>query len=103
MKSHTRATDTAARIGGDEFALLPETGDQAALAAVRKIKDALDQMVPGRGWPVSLSSGVVTYHAPPASVDKMLEQIDSLVYSVKSEGKGMIRHKAFCTKPERGG
>ena len=104
MKNHTRATDTAARIGGDEFALLlPETGDQAALAAVGKIKRALESTVRERDWPVSLSSGVVTYYAPPASVDKMLEQIDGLMYSVKREGKGMIRHQAVYNKPERGG
>lgn len=104
MKSHIRATDTAARIGGDEFALLlPETGDGAALAAVGKIKEALDRAVRERDWPVSLSSGVVTYHAPPASVDKMLEQIDGLMYSVKREGKGMIRHEAVYSKLKRAG
>jgi diguanylate cyclase (GGDEF)-like protein len=104
MKSHIRATDTAARIGGDEFALLlPETGDPSALAAVRKIKEALDQVVREKDWPVSLSSGVVTYYAAPASVDKMLEQIDGLMYSVKREGKGMIRHQAVYSKLKRTG
>lgn len=94
MSGGTRRTDTVARLGGDEFALLfPETTEEAALAALRKIQDALGAEVGRRGWPVSLSVGLITFHAPPASVDEMLDRVDALMYEVKRGGKGAIRSR----------
>lgn len=93
MKVNIRMTDTAARVGGDEFALLlPETGDKAALLVIQKIQNSLQNAVKVKNWPVSLSIGMITCLTPPASVDKMLEQIDGLMYEVKRGGKDKIRH-----------
>lgn len=94
MSGSTRRTDTVARLGGDEFALLfPETTEEAALAALRKIQEALGAEVGRRRWPVSLSVGLITFRAPPASVDAMLDQVDALMYEVKRGGKGAIRSR----------
>src|SRR6202035_5648553 len=44
LRIHSRSMDTAARYGGDEFAVvLPEAGDEAAAAAGRRICERLDK------------------------------------------------------------
>ena len=57
LRQHLRTGDAAARIGGDEFAvLLPNLREPSATELVRRIEDALDVAVPGAD--VTISAGV---------------------------------------------
>jgi diguanylate cyclase (GGDEF)-like protein len=102
-RRNLRASDSVARLGGDEFALLlPETGEEAARGVVPKVqRSVLDHMV-RHAWPVTLSIGVLTCEHPPASVDELLRQVDTLMYEVKNGGKNGVRYAA-CSAPVKDG
>jgi len=93
LKQDVRAVDVVARLGGDEFAvLLPETDAPAARIAVARVRRRLLETSRRGGWPVTFSIGVVTFDAPPASVDEMLRAADELMYAAKRLGKNSVRH-----------
>lgn len=96
IRREVREIDVLARLGGDEFAiLLPETGQQAARAVVRRVQKNLLEIVGQRNWPVTFSIGVVTWTTPPQNVDEVVKRADQLMYSVKNSGKNMIRHEVL--------
>ena len=101
IRKDVREFDLVSRIGGDEFVILmPETGEHAARAVVRRVRRRLLEVVRAKGWPVTFSIGVVTWDAPPASVDEMLREADDLMYSAKRGGKNAVRHKV-SNAPQR--
>lgn len=96
IRENIRKIDLIARMGGDEFViLLPETGYEAAQAAVRKIQERLLDVARKHGWPVTFSIGAVTFVGSPTTVDEMIKVADNLMYSVKKSGKNMVRHETF--------
>jgi diguanylate cyclase (GGDEF)-like protein len=96
IKKDIRETDTVARIGGDEFAiLLPETGPKAARRFIERIRDRLTLDVQEHGWPVTFSIGVVTFMRPPIDVNEAIRIADSLMYSAKNSGKNTIKFEVL--------
>lgn len=89
-----RSTDSLARMGGDEFAVLfPESGDKAASTIVFKIHEKLTEIMNRNGWPVTASIGLVTYAQPPQSYDEMLKKVDGVMYQVKQSGKNRVKQE----------
>jgi diguanylate cyclase (GGDEF)-like protein len=90
LRLHCRSIDTAARYGGDEFALvLPETGELAAQQVADRIRDRLevDEEIPR----LSLSIGIATFPKRGNTVQQLLESADRALYTMKEqskEGKG---------------
>lgn len=87
-----RAADTAARMGGDEFAVLLEDGGRIeALRVAQRISKELDRPfhLNGRDVTVRTSIGIavpkVAMHADP---EELLRHADIAMYSSKSAGKG---------------
>ena len=102
IRRSVRATDVVARLGGDEFALLlPETGGEAAQAALRKIRRRLRREVQKSGAALTVSVGILTCAAPPHTTDELIRMADELMYSVKSKGKDAIAHKVLTDMPLR--
>jgi diguanylate cyclase (GGDEF)-like protein len=94
IRENIRSTDTVARMGGDEFALLlPETGYEASDVVVRKVRESMLAAMRRRGWPVTFSIGVVTFLTPPENVDSMIRKADGFMYEVKHAGKNNIMHR----------
>lgn len=97
VKSRLRNTDVFARLGGDEFALLfPETGQEAARAAIAKIQLNLLSEMRNNGWPVTLSIGVLTCIEVPRTTDELIKMADDLMYSVKNNGKNAISESVYA-------
>jgi diguanylate cyclase (GGDEF)-like protein len=93
IRRNVRAIDLVARLGGDEFAvLMPETDEKAARVVICRVRQQLQEVARQNGWRVTFSIGVVTWNAPPASVDEMLRAADDLMYSAKRLGKNTVRH-----------
>ncbi len=85
LEAHCRAIDTAARYGGDEFALvLPETGAEEAEQVARRIAKRLSQ--DGEQPPLSVSIGVGVYPTNGNTLEKVLSAADRALYDLKAQG-----------------
>jgi diguanylate cyclase (GGDEF)-like protein len=84
LQSETRAADLAARMGGDEFAVLfPELGPEEVAAAAARLHKALSEALAATATGVTASVGVVTYLTPPPSLEPMVQAADALMYRAK--------------------
>lgn len=96
---NVRSEDTAARLGGDEYALLlPQADAESAKAVLSKMQVLLQNAVNARKWPVTFSFGVVTFLEPPETVDEVIKQADDLMYAAKEEGKNTMRFAVVGNK-----
>jgi diguanylate cyclase (GGDEF)-like protein len=101
FREHTRSTDLVARLGGDEFAvLLPETSAEGSRACLEKLHQLLQQDMEERGWPVTVSIGVVTFEHPLSTVDAMVQCADRLMYTAKQHGKNRVLHDVVAEVAE---
>jgi diguanylate cyclase (GGDEF)-like protein/PAS domain S-box-containing protein len=79
-----RSIDTAARFGGDEFAVvLPETGAEAARLVAQRLCDNLAN--DGRDPQLSVSAGVAIYPADGEAIETLLVVADKMLYANKSK------------------
>ncbi|MEW6439737.1 MAG: sensor domain-containing diguanylate cyclase [bacterium] len=85
----TRRMDVAARVGGDEFAvLLPETNAAQAQVVCRRILDQLSRMHWNNVPRLSVSIGTATFPQDAANLDDLFVRVDQALYRAKAEGRG---------------
>ena len=90
-----RDIDTPARFGGDEFALvLPETNAEAAKLVAERICESVAN--DGKGPKISVSVGIAIYPQNGETIEGLLSQADSALYSMKRQRMvaGASKHTA---------
>jgi len=92
MSLGCRDIDTAARFGGDEFALvLPETGAESATLVAQRIRETLAN--DGRKPALSVSVGAALYPADGEKLDVLLGAADAALYAMKGRVRRTVTRR----------
>jgi diguanylate cyclase (GGDEF)-like protein len=105
-----RITDVAARIGGEEFALLlPETDQRGAVQLAQRLREAvaelqiqeLDDAASGDNPPtVTTSVGVATVGPRSLDLDNVLKHADEALYKAKRSGRNAVCCAEISGRPQ---
>lgn len=92
MRQHSRVTDTLGRYGGDEFVwLLPETGTEAAVAAVNRLRQHIRARPADGRPPITVSCGVAEWSGSAKdSASEVLRRADAAMYEAKRTGRNRV-------------
>jgi diguanylate cyclase (GGDEF)-like protein/PAS domain S-box-containing protein len=91
VKVNTRASDVAARWGGDEFMLLaPGTDSKGANKIAERIRAQVERYtikLEGEEVGITISAGIVSYPTHASAVLELVKKADEAMYSAKRGGK----------------
>jgi diguanylate cyclase (GGDEF)-like protein/PAS domain S-box-containing protein len=90
LRDCCRSVDTAARHGGDEFAVvLPETGMAAATLVVRRICELLERDTEEPA--LSVSAGIASFPREAATIGTLLYAADRALYAMKKSRPAVVQ------------
>jgi diguanylate cyclase (GGDEF)-like protein len=91
FRQELRGVDTAARFGGDEFALiLPGADPDGAHIVAERVRGKIEQiLIPGFG-PLSASLGIATYPLHGNARTQLVQHADAALYSAKRAGRNRV-------------
>jgi diguanylate cyclase (GGDEF)-like protein len=94
-----RRSDIAARMGGEEFAvLLPYSNESAARSLFARLRAALETLrIPGMDEPVRLSAGLALLGPDDTSLEALRARADTALYQAKAEGRDRLVLAASTT------
>jgi diguanylate cyclase (GGDEF)-like protein/putative nucleotidyltransferase with HDIG domain len=89
-----RQIDSAARVGGEEFALiLPDTGQDGAFVLAERLRCALGDEFAADTIPITISFGLATYPLHGETAASLLRAADEALYAAKDSGRNRtVRH-----------
>ncbi|MGC1620661.1 MAG: GGDEF domain-containing protein [Candidatus Acidiferrum sp.] len=105
LKKALRTSDSAFRIGGDEFALLlPQTDAAQALALSRRIGTVFTESIAHlqMGVSVSMDHGVATFPQDGDQADQLIHVADERLYRLKHANHGKPPAAGARTEPSSG-
>jgi diguanylate cyclase (GGDEF)-like protein len=91
FRQELRGVDSAARFGGDEFALiLPQAYAEGALIVAERLRVQIEEIqIPGFGN-LSASMGIATFPAHGSSRQDLLVAADAALYNAKRTGRNRV-------------
>ena len=91
FKAELRGIDSAARFGGDEFAvILPQAYSAGALLVAERLRERIEQIhIPGFGN-LSASIGIATFPSHGSSRGELVVAADAALYSAKRAGRNRV-------------
>lgn len=94
VRSFVRGEDVAARIGGEEFAvLLPESDVTAARAFGERLREAVADsvfMLAGEAQRITISIGIAAMEPEGAERSTLMQAADAALYRAKDEGRNRV-------------
>ena len=88
LRDNIRQLDTAARIGGDEFAILmPNAGAAECESFCRELSGKIAQQMEDATLPLSTSIGFATFEKTPASISEVFDRSETAMHRAKATGK----------------
>ena len=89
LKANIRATDLAARFGGDEFVvLMPHTDPESGRAAAERIRRAVHEDIAGTSLTVSI--GLASIRGEQAMLEELMARADQALYEAKRRGRDRV-------------
>lgn len=99
LRGVIRHGDEAARIGGDEFAVLLVSGDVTEIRrTAERIRAAIEERASQEGWAVTASVGGVLFHQSPGDEITALAVADEQMYQAKTAGKNRLSVADFGSR-----
>ncbi len=90
VSQNIRESDTFARWGGEEFAIiLPQTPEKEAVELANKIRENIEGLRFGEGFKLTCSFGVNEFDNEMNS-DLFIQETDVLLYKAKTSGKNRV-------------
>ena len=91
FRQELRGVDSAARFGGDEFALiLPQAYSDGAMIVAERLRASIEQIeIPGFGH-LSASIGIATFPTQASSRANLMLAADAALYSAKRGGRNRV-------------
>ncbi|MGH2991716.1 MAG: HD-GYP domain-containing protein, partial [Solirubrobacterales bacterium] len=88
LRSETRAVDTVARLGGEEFAVLaPEAGEEGTLLLAERLREKVKAAFAGDAKPLTISCGIASFPATGGTAADVVRAADRALYSAKDLGR----------------
>jgi two-component system cell cycle response regulator len=88
LETAKRRIDTAARIGGEEFAVvLPDTDHHAAYILAERMRREVRETFMYEPYDLTISIGVATFPSHGSSVEALVAQADEALYAAKALGR----------------
>jgi diguanylate cyclase len=98
-----RASDFAARFGGEEFLLLlPDTDRRGAIEVAEKVRVAIEQIELPRAGALTGSLGVACLPEDAVEPDQLLRRADRALYAAKAGGRNRVEAAEAGADPRWG-
>jgi diguanylate cyclase (GGDEF)-like protein len=88
LRSTNRRIDLAARVGGEEFAvLLPDSDERGAHVAAERMRRAIREGFADDPVPLTISFGIASFPMHGETTDDLMESADQALYTAKEIGR----------------
>jgi diguanylate cyclase (GGDEF)-like protein len=96
LSRYLRVTDVIGRMGGEEFIILfSETDQQNATSVIARLYSMLTSEIHKKKWPILISMGVLTCNETAIELDRVLNEIDKMMYGARRIGKSQVTYRVM--------